>query len=256
MSTAIVWTCGHVAPKVNNKRFEALGNLIFDIKPDYTIDLGDFAEMASLNSYDTRYPKAIVSQSYQADIESVLDAQEKLWDKFTRRKVRKPHRIGIQGNHEFRIDRAVATDPRVEGKKYGISFEHLQTRRFYDEYHRYKNNAPAIIERDGVYYSHYIGSGNFGTALSGIHHGYALTQKMAASVTVGHSHKRSYYVKQEAKPYPIHGLVAGNMKGKEDGWSGQANNEWWSGVCVKRDIVNGNYDLEFISLARLERDYG
>ena len=57
-STAVVWSCAHVTPKADNKRFEWLGNLIFDIKPDYTVDLGDFADLASLNSYDTRYPKS------------------------------------------------------------------------------------------------------------------------------------------------------------------------------------------------------
>lgn len=255
MTTAIVYSCCHASPNVDNKRFELLGNLIFDIKPDYVVDLGDFADMASLNTYDTRYPKAIVSQNYGEDIEVALDAQEKLRDKFVRRKVKKPYWFGIQGNHEYRIDRAIKLDPRLEGKKYGVSFEHLQTKRFYDEYYRYHNGAPAIVDIDGVYYSHFISSGNYGTPLSGLHHGYALTVKMAASTTVGHSHKRSYFVKQEARPNPIHGLVVGNFKGKEDTWSGQANNEWWSGVCIKRNINKGNYDLEFISMERLEKDY-
>lgn len=135
MTTAVVFTCAHTSPKVDNKRFDLLGNLIFDIRPDYVFDLGDFSDLSSLNSYDTRYPKAIVSQNYQEDIECTIDAQERLRDKFVRRKVRKPIWVGIQGNHEYRIDRAVQLDPRIEGKKYGVSFEHLQTKRYYDEYH-------------------------------------------------------------------------------------------------------------------------
>lgn len=79
---------------------------------------------------------------------------------------------------------------------------------------------------------------------------------MAASCTVGHSHIRHYYCKQDAKPTPIHGLVVGNFKGKEDSWAGQAQNNWWSGVCIKRHIKNGNYDLQFISMEALEKDYG
>ena len=121
MTTAVVFTCAHASPKVDNNRFDLLGNLIFDIRPDYVFDLGDFADMSSLNSYDTRYPKAIVSQSYQEDIECTLDAQEKLRDKFVRRKVRKPIWIGFEGNHENRIKKALQHDPRLEGKKYGIS---------------------------------------------------------------------------------------------------------------------------------------
>ena len=254
--TAVIYTCCHASPKVDNKRFEWLGNLIYDIKPDYVFDLGDFADMSSLNSYDTRYPKAVVTENYENDIEVVRDAQEKLREKFVRRKTRKPIWIGFEGNHEHRIKRALQHDPRLEGKKYGVSFEHLHTHRYYDEYHHYENGAPAIKSYDGVSYAHFIGSGNYGTAISGIHHGYALTAKLACSVTVGHSHKRSYFVKQEAVPNPIHGLVAGCFKGKDETWAGQANREWWKGVCIKRSIQNGNYDLEWISMEQLEKDYG
>lgn len=255
MTTAVVFTCAHSNPKVDNRRFDLLGNLIFDIRPDYVFDLGDFSDLSSLNSYDTRYPKAIVSQNYGEDIEATIDAQERLRDKFVRRKQRKPIWIGFEGNHENRIKKALAHDPRLEGKKYGISFQHLQTRRFYDEYHEYENGAPAIKTYDGINYAHYVASGNFGSALSGIHHGYALTVKMAASCTVGHSHKFSYYRKQEARPNPIHGLVTGCFKGKDEHWAGQANREWSKGVTIKRNISNGNYDLQWISMEQLEKDY-
>lgn len=255
MTTAIVFSCAHTNPKVDNKRFDLLGNLIFDIRPDYVFDLGDFADMSSLNSYDTRCPKAIVSQSYQEDIECTIDAQERLRGNFVRRKVRKPTWIGFEGNHEYRIKKALQHDPRVEGKKYGLSPEHLQTKRFYDEYHGYENGAPAIKSYDGINYAHYISSGNFGTALSGLHHAYALTVKMSASATVGHSHKFSYFRKQEAWPNPIHGLVAGCFKGKDEAWAGQANREWVKGVAIKRNINNGNYDLQWVSMEQLEKDY-
>ena len=128
MTTAVVFTCAHTSPKVDNKRFDLLGNLIFDIRPDYVFDLGDFSDLSSLNSYDTRYPKAIVSQNYQEDIECTIDAQERLRDKFVRRKVRKPIWIAFEGNHEHRIKKALQHDPRVEGKKYGILFSPAYTK--------------------------------------------------------------------------------------------------------------------------------
>lgn len=254
-NTAVVFSCAHVKPKQKLDRFKWLGNLIFDVRADYVVDLGDFSDIASLSSHDTRYPKTIVNQNYQQDIESTQEAQFLLREQFVRRKRKKPYWFGFEGNHENRISKALAYDPRLEGKKYGVSFEHLRTNYWYDEYHRYKNSAPAIREYDGVYYSHFISSGNYGTALSGIHHGYALTQKMAASCSVGHSHKRSYYVKQEAKPNPIHGLVVGCYKGSDEDWAGQSNGEWWRGVCIKRNLNKGNYDLQFVSIEQLEKDY-
>jgi hypothetical protein len=46
------------------------------------------------------------------------------------------------------------------------------------------------------------------------------------------------------------GLVAGCYKGA------QANNDWWKGVVIKRDISGGMYDPEFVSLQRLKEMYG
>jgi len=181
--TTLVYTCSHADPDVSNERFDWLGEFIYDLRPDMVVDLGDGADMRSLNSYDTRYPQKVVSQSYEADIESY-------------------------------------------------------------------NDGPAIASYDGVYYSHFISSGAYGTAMSGQHHANALLGKLASSITVGHSHKFDYKYKGDACPAPIHGLVAGCYKGKKD------NNEWRHGVAVKNYLSNGDYDLTWVSLDRLEKEYG
>jgi hypothetical protein len=67
--TAVVFSCAHSDPSVSNERFDWLGELIWDVKPDYVVDLGDGADMRSLNSFDSaKAPKNFVSQSYEADI--------------------------------------------------------------------------------------------------------------------------------------------------------------------------------------------
>lgn len=254
--TAVVFTCAHADPKVSNERFDWLGALIYDLRPDYVVDLGDAADMRSLNSYDTRYPQAVVSQSYEADIETYNDAQERLRWRFRHHKRRKPKWFGFEGNHEHRIKKAVDDDPRREGAKYGISFTHLQTDHWFDEYHEYENSGPAKFSYDGILYSHYISGGNYGTAISGKHHAYSLVSQVGCSVTVGHSHKYSNYYHGAAYPYPLIGLVAGCFKGKKESWAGQANDEWRAGVVIKRDIENGVYDEEWVSLSRLKKEYG
>lgn len=254
--TAVVWTCSHSSPDVSNERFDWLGALIDDIKPDYTVDLGDGADMSSLNSYDTRYPKAVVAQSYEADIDNYNEAQDRIWGRYKISKKKRPFRIGFEGNHENRIKKAVALDPRIEGGKYGISFKHLQTDHWFDEYHQYENSGPAIADYDSVSYAHYFSAGNYGTAISGLHHAYALIQHRHHSSTCGHSHKRGIYFRDSAYPLPLIGLVAGNFKGKKEAWAGQSNNEWWSGVIIKRNIENGVYDPEFVSMKRLKGAYG
>jgi hypothetical protein len=254
--TAIVYTCSHSDPSTDNERFSWLGDLIEDVKPDYVVDLGDGADMRSLNTFDTRYPQAIVSQNYGEDIEAYNNAMSRLWDRYKLTKRKRPFRIGFEGNHENRIKKAIAHDPRLEGTKYGLSFRHLQTDHWFDEYHEYVNSAPALVDYDGIVYGHYVSTGNFGSALSTKHHGYSLTEKLACSVTVGHSHKFSYHYKGDAKPYPIHGLVAGCFKGKDEAWAGQANKEWRKGVVIKREICNGDYSLQWVSMEQLRREYG
>ena len=255
-STAVVFSCGHTDPDVSNERFDWLGELIYDVRPDYVIDLGDGADMRSLNSYDTRYPEAIVSQSYQDDIEHYNEAMSRLREKPSVRKYKRPFWVGFEGNHENRIKTAVKHDPRVEGDRYGVSFKHLQTDHWFDEYHEYTNSAPTIHNYDGVDYAHYVGAGNFGRAISGVHHAYGLLQKRYRSCTVGHSHKRDLYFKDDVGSNGAIGAVIGCYKGAEEGWAGQSNKEWFKGVLIKRNICDGLYEPQFVSLETLRRTYG
>lgn len=254
--TVVVFSCAHADPEAPNDRFNWLGDFIYDLKPDMVIDLGDGADMRSLNSYDTRYPKAIVAQSYEKDVEVYNDSQERLRHKFKQNRRRKPVWIGFEGNHENRIKKAVALDPRLEGERYGVSFSHLETNRWFDEYHEYHNSAPAIVDYDGVSYAHFFSSGNYGTATSGRHHAYTLLANRNHSSTCGHSHKRNQYFKDDAHPRPIIGSVVGCYKGKDESWAGQANQSWWRGVLVKRGVEDGVFDSEWISMSRLKELYG
>lgn len=253
--TAVIFTCSHAEPHVSNERFNWLGSLIYDIRPDYVIDLGDGADMRSLNSYDTKKPEAIVSQNYEEDINCYNDAQERIRHLFKKNKRKRPAFFGFEGNHEHRIKSAISQDPRLEGEKYGISFKHLNTGHWFDEYHEYANGAPAIANYNGIDYAHFIASGNYGSAMSGIHHAYGLLNKRFRSCTVGHSHKRDMYFKDDAGSKGAIGLVAGCFKGAAEDWAGQANGEWWSGVIIKRCISDGVYEPQFVSLQALRREY-
>ena len=253
--TYVVFTCAHADPSVDNKRFDLLGKFLYDLRPDVVIDLGDFDDMKSLNSYDTRYPQAIVAQNYEQDITYGQEARDRIWRRFKYMKRKRPFRVGFEGNHEHRIKKAISLDPRLEGEKYGVSFSHLQTDYWYDEYHEYENSAPAIADYDGVSYAHYFSSGNYGTPINGVHHAYTLLQNRNYSSTCGHSHKRGLYFKDSAHPSGIIGLVAGCFKGGDEAWAGQANRGWWKGVVVKREVENGMYEPQFVSLKTLEKEY-
>ena len=99
----LVFSCAHADPAHSNERFNWLGEYLYDTSPDMVIDLGDGADMFSLNSYDTRYPQTVVLKSYEDDIDVYNDSQERLRHKFTKLKKKKPTWIGHEGNHEHRI---------------------------------------------------------------------------------------------------------------------------------------------------------
>lgn len=250
--TVVVLTCGHADPSVSNERYTLLGKLLYDIRPDYVVDLGDGADMRSLNSYDTARPLSFVSQNYEEDIKVYHDAMERVRWLFKKNKVKRPKFYGFEGNHEHRIKKAIEHDPRRSGETYGLSFKHLQTSTWFDEYHEYQDSAPAIHTYDGVDYAHFISSGNYGRAMSGEHHAYGLLKKRMKSVTVGHSHRRNVFFRDDTKSI---GLVAGCFKGGKESWAGQANSEWWSGVVIKRGLEGGYYEPEFVSLKSLEEEY-
>jgi len=212
--------------------------------------------MRSLNSFDTRKPEAIVSQSYERDVACYNDAQERIRHEFVKNKRKRPAFYGFEGNHENRIKTAISHDPRLEGDRFGISFKHLNTNRWFDEYHEYENGAPKIHSYDGVDYAHFITAGNFGRPVAGTHHAYALIQHRYKSTVVGHTHKRDVYFKDGVGNGTAIGLVAGCYKGAEESWAGQSNANWWKGVVVLRSIENGTFEPQFISLVSLRREYG
>lgn len=252
--TYVVWSCAHADPEASNERFDWLGSFLFDIKPNVVIDLGDGADMRSLNTYDTRYPQAIVTQSYEEDIEAYNDSMERIRYRFKVSKKKRPFFVGFEGNHENRIKKALANDPRLEGSKYGVSFSHLQTKQWFDEYHEYDNGAPAIASYDNIDFAHYFSSGNFGTATSGKHHAYTLLQNRHRSSVCGHSHKRGVYFEDQAG---LAGMVVGCYKGKFEGWAGQANHSWWKGIVVLNEVDgSGRFEPSFISMDKLRSEYG
>lgn len=52
------------------------------------------------------------------------------------------------------------------------------------------------------------------------------------------------------------GCLAGVYQDYESDWAGEVNRLWWRGVVFKRNVDNGSYDPEFISLDRIKKTYG
>lgn len=242
----------HSHPHHHNRRSEWLGRLILDVKPDVVVDLGDSADMPSLSSYD-RGTKSFQGRTYRADIDAHLDGCSRLWDTVRAAKRKLPYRVFLEGNHEHRIKKAINLQPELEG---AIGFKDLCLEDYYDEIIEYNGRSPGTVTIDGITYAHFFISGVMGKAIGGVHPAYSILQKGHGSSTAGDLHLLSYDVQTGIGGRRIQGLVAGCYQDYDADWAGEANKLWWRGVIVKRNVENGNYDPEFISLDRIKKEYG
>jgi len=242
----------HAHPEYNNVRADYLAKLIKDIRPDVVINMGDAADMPSLSSYD-KGTRAFQGRNYRADIDSHLEFQDRMWTPVKRRKKKLPYRVVFEGNHEHRVKRALNLSPELDG---AIGFDDFNFSDYYDRVIEYKGGTPGTKTIDGVTYAHYLVSGVKGLAIGGEHAAYSLITKQFTSCTVGHTHTTDYAVRTDVNGRRLHGLVAGVYQDYWSDWAGECNRMWWSGVVVKRNVVDGHYDPQWISMEALRKEYG
>jgi hypothetical protein len=242
----------HAHPDFNNRRFKWLGELVADLKPDKVICLGDWADLPSLCTYD-KGTKGFEGRRYKDDIASAIQAQEFFFAPIKARKKKQPKFIMLEGNHEYRIKRAINSDAaQLDGI---ISPDDLLYRKFGWDYVEYEGATPGVVEEDGIAYAHYFTSGVMGRPIGGIHPAYQLIHKQYMSCTQGHVHTTDYCVRTSANGRNLHGLVAGCYQDYYADWAGEANNLWWKGVVFKENVENGQYDPRWISLATIKKEY-
>lgn len=235
----------HAIPGKHNKRYEWLGHLINDVKPDVVVDIGDWWDMPSLCSYD-KGTKSFEGRRYRADVDAGLDAQDRMMHIIRKQKKKLPRFVRTLGNHEYRIVKAIERDPILEGT---VGLNDLMSREYGWEQYDFKD----IVEIDGVSYSHYFVSGVMGRPVP---NATQLLMKKMASCTMGHTHLFDYKVVNNVRGQTLHGLFCGVFQDYKAEYAGQANDVYNKGVCVKRGVTNGSYDLEWISLNRLREAYG
>lgn len=250
--THLIVPDSHAHPDHNNDRADWLGRLIADVKPDVLVHIGDSADMSSLSSYD-KGKRQFQGRSYRKDIDAHLDFQCRMFAPIRKLKRRLPYSVFCEGNHEHRIERAIDLSPELEGT---IGFKDLALEEYYDEIVRYSGQTPGIKEIDGVTYGHYFVGGIAGRPLGGIHAGYAIATKKFSSATCGHSHlfDTSWHVDLTGRP--IIGTVVGCYQDYDNDWAGEVAQLWNRGVVIKRHVENGGYDLQYIRLETLRKEYG
>lgn len=229
---------------MGSHHLEACGRYIAEKQPDVVVHLGDHWDFPSLNSHGRRVE--IEGTRVSRDIRAGNDALEVLTKAIRKRKGYNPRLVLLRGNHEDRLSRAVADDPKLAGV---LDFSLFNDRRLGWEVHDFLKVATI----DGIMYSHYFYNPLTGRPWGGDAR-YKLG-KIHRSFTMGHVQGLSQAQLEVPGGERIRGLVAGSFYSHDESYKGPQANNHWRGILVKNEIRAGDYDLLEVSLGYLLRRY-
>lgn len=230
-----------------------IGQYIIDKKPDVIVQIGDFADMPSLSSYD-KGKKSFEGRRYKKDIAAARKAMDTLLGplkeynakmKEQRHAQYKPRMVLTLGNHEERILRAVENQAELEDV---IGYHDLP----YENWEVHDYLKPVVI--DGVMYVHYLSNPMTGKPYSGT----ALSQlsKVQHSFCIGHKQTldvATYFTPLGKQTW---GIQAGAAYLHNEDFKGHQGNAHWRGIVVLNDVREGTFEPMLVSLDYLRRRYG
>ena len=252
MTTHIVIPDCQIRPGDNLNYLYRIGMYIAEVKPDVIVNLGDFADMPSLSSYDIG-KKSFEGRCYTDDVNIVVKAMAVLMFPILREQSRlinnkkkrwNPLFVLTLGNHEDRINRAIDNDRKLEGL---ISVDDLE----YDKYWKVINFLEPIVI-DGICYCHYMTPGKKNIAISTAR---TLITKRHMSCIVGHQQGRDVAYDKRADGKRITSIIAGSCYEHDEYYMSPQDNKHWRGIIRLSEVSDGEFDEMFISLNYLKKKY-
>lgn len=252
MNHLIIPDC-QVKPGHDFTYLNKLGHYIVEKKPDKIICIGDFADMASLSSYD-KSKKSFEGRRYKADIKAAHSAMAALlspmWEfndraRRNKEKLYRPELILTLGNHENRINRAVENSPELEGV---LSVDDLQYEEFGWDVYPFLD----VVVVDGIAYSHYFVTGVAGRPASTAA---AQLRKANMSCVAGHQQGKQVAYATRADGKTVTSIIAGSFYEHDEDYMGPQGNKHWRGFIVLHEVDDGAFDEMYVSLDYLNRKY-
>jgi hypothetical protein len=229
------------------------GKAIVDYRPDVVVNLGDFADMPSLSTHDTKGSKYFEGLRYKKDIEVVRQAMDMLLKplkdeqrrlKRNKEKQYNPKMVMLLGNHCNRINRAINNNPMLEGL---ISTQDLG---YEKDWNVHEFLHPVFI--NGVGFNHYFPVGAMGRPASSAA---ALISKLHMSCVAGHQQGKQLAYGKRADGKPICGIIAGSFYLHDESYLDQLSNRHWRGLIVLNEVEDGCFDEMTLSIDYLRRKY-
>lgn len=231
-----------------------VGSYLAEKKPDVIVQIGDFADMPSLSSYDVG-KKSFEGRTYKADIEAAKEGmtllmapikEEQLRLKRNKDKQWNPRLVLTLGNHEERIDRAINLDRKLEGL---ISTDDLGYKEFGWEVYPFLE----VVVIEGIAFSHYFTTGVMGRPVTSAAQ---LLNKKHMSAVMGHVQDRQIAYGMRADGKQMTGLFCGICYTHNEDYLGVQGNNSWRGLWLLHEVIEGSFDELPVSLSYLKRTYG
>lgn len=216
---------------------------------DRIVHIGDLWDFASLCTHDMDDP-TWSQRSLQSDIKAGFDALDWI--------ISIAHAHGkipidiIEGNHEDRYNKWMKSDNRLLTSDFPKTVGTLvaqQRSNLGIKYHPFLK--PTNIY--GATFQHYFVSGIMGRPQGGEHHANNLLKSQHVSCVCGHSHLLSTASRTKGDGSKLHALVGGCFVDPEGdfAYAKATRKMWWNGFHLLHFYGPGEFDVESISLERL-----
>lgn len=242
-----------VKPGHSNEYLSWIGQYIVEKKPDVIVNIGDFADMESLSSYDVG-KKSFEGRTYAADINASVEAMATLLAPLNtyneraasnRKKQYRPRMVLTVGNHEERINRAINNDRKLEGL---ISVDDLQYREFGWEVFPFLD----VVVIEGIAFSHYFTTGAMGRPSTTAN---AQLNKQHMSCIAGHQQGLQIAMGHRGDGTRLTSIIAGSCYEHDEDYLGAQGNKHWRGALMLHNCEDGQFDLVTIPLSYFKEKY-
>lgn len=235
-----------IRPGVPTDHIDWIANYIAAKKPDVVVCLGDWWDLASLNSHSEKGSAPLEGTRYKDDIWVGNEAFARLSAPMDREIARtearhkkrwKPRKVFLKGNHEIRADRVINNDPKYQGV---LSSDDCLTPGW--ERHEFLK----VVEIDGVLYSHFFKMQNSNNAISGSTDN--RLNKIGASHVQGHQVGFLYGNRVYPDGKTRHSLTCGSAYVHSEDYRGPQCNKHFRGIVVLQEVQDGDFLVMPVSL--------
>lgn len=243
-----------VKPGVPLKHLKWIGRYIAKKRPDIIVMLGDFADMASLSSYD-KGKRSYEGRNYKNDIESAQTGMKMLVNEFKNIPIKNKHARKpvpynpkmylLLGNHEDRINRAINLEPMLYGT---ISTDDLK----YADYGWQVIPFLEVLVLHNIAFSHYFVTGAMGRPASSPQ---AILNKKHMSCIAGHQQGRQSISGVSADGRQLTAIIAGSCYLHDEDYLGIQGNKHWRGLVMLHNVCNGEFDEVYVPISYLQEKY-